>query len=130
MQLISGWHVGVSPSMGVVVSFPEAGTVSRVTCMQLWLHLLKFWVADGEKIMSSEPRGSSTLLCTLQTLLSRHSNARTHHGTTVIVSIKQNKNHAKECNTPVGSTWKESKEPSKQGWQCETLTQRQVGALG
>lgn len=86
-----GWHVGVSPSMGVVVSFPEAGTVSEVTCMQLWLHLLKFRVADGEKMMSSAPRGSSTLLCTLQALLSRHSIAGTHYGTTVIVSIQANR---------------------------------------
>ena len=62
------------------MSFPEAGTVSGVTRMQLWLHLLKFWVADGEKMMSSEPRGSSTLLCTLQALLSRRSIAETCHG--------------------------------------------------
>ena len=82
-----GWHAGASPSIGVVVSFPEAGTVSGVTCMQLWLHLPTFWVADGEKTMSSEPGGSSTLLCTLQTLLSRHSIARMRHGTTVVASI-------------------------------------------
>ena len=88
MHLIRGWHVDGSPSMGVVVSFPEAGTVSWVTRMQLWLHLLKSWVADGEKMMSSEPRGSSTLLCTLQALLSRDSIARTCYGTTVIVSIQ------------------------------------------
>ena len=100
--------------MGVVVSFPEAGTVSEVTCMQLWLHLLRFWVADGEKMISSEPRGSSTLLRTLQTLLSRHSIAE---GVIVVMSklaSKHNENFKNEQSTSVGSTFKESKKPSGQ----------------
>ena len=54
-----GWQ---QPSMGMEVSFPEAGTRSGVTCMQLREHCVYPSVADGEKMISSVPSGNSTLL--------------------------------------------------------------------